>query len=93
MDIPVPHCRGGRGGGGGLQGSRLGQNPTAFLGAEHVDVPVSHGGGLPGLRPRQVSAASSSHSPGDADEALTGVFALSPVRKKVRGWVRTRGRN
>ena len=47
----------------------------AFLaracGAEHVDIPVLHGrgggGGLQGLRPGQVSAASSSHSPGAAD--------------------------
>ena len=39
VDIPVPHGRGGRDGGGGLQG----------------------------LRPRQASTASSSHSPGAAD--------------------------
>ena len=60
IDIPVPHDRGGRGGGGGLQGFSRGQGATAFYGADHADFPVPHGrvGGerLPG----QGSAASSS---------------------------------
>ena len=75
VDIPVPHGRGGRGGG-------RGQNSTAFGGAEHVDIPVPRGGGLQGSRPGQVSAASSSHSPGAADEAFTGFFShFSPSEK------------
>ena len=51
VDIPVPHGRGGRGCGGGLQGLRPGQNSTTFSGAEHVDIPVPHGRGLQGFRP------------------------------------------
>ena len=39
------------------------------------------------------SGASSSHSPDAVDEALQGFFALFHKSKKVRGWVRTRGRN
>ena len=65
-------------------------------GAEHVDIPVPHGrdggGGLQGFLPRQFSSASSSHSPGAADEALHGFSHFSHM-KKVRGWVRTWGRN
>ena len=58
-----------------------------FGGAEHVDIPVLRGGGLQSLRPGQVSAASSSDSPGAADEVFYKGFShLSPVRKKVRGW-------
>ena len=46
--------------------------------------------GLQGFLPRQVAA--SSHSPGAADEAFEGVFRTFPqIKKKVRGWVRTRG--
>ena len=45
IDIPVPHDRGGRGGGGGLQGFSLGQGATAFRGAEFVDIPVPQGSG------------------------------------------------
>ena len=49
IDIPVPHDRGGRGGGGGLQGFSHGQGTTAFRGAEFVDIPVPPGrGGLGG---------------------------------------------
>ena len=49
IDIPVPHDRGGRGGGGGLQGFSHGQGSTAFRGAEFVDIPVPPGrGGLGG---------------------------------------------
>ena len=59
----------------------------------HVDIPVPCRGGLQGSRPGQNSAASSAHSPGAADEVFTGFFALFPVRKRVRSWVRARGRN
>ena len=59
VDIPVPH---GRGGGGGLQDVRSGQDSAAFCGAEHVGIPVPCGGGLQGFLPRQVSTTSSSHS-------------------------------
>ena len=46
---PVPHDRGGRAGGGGLQGLSRGQGTTAFRGAELVDIPVPQGrGGLGG---------------------------------------------
>ena len=48
VDIPVPHGRGDRGGGRGLQGLRPGQNSTAF-GGEHVDIPVPRGGGFRGF--------------------------------------------
>ena len=41
VDIPVPSVRGGR---GGLQGLRPGQNSTAFGAAEHVGIPVPRGG-------------------------------------------------
>ena len=40
IDIPVPHDRSGRGGGGGLQGFSRGQGTTAFRGAEFSDIPV-----------------------------------------------------
>ena len=75
MDIPVPH---GCGGWGGVQGLRLGQNLTAFGGAEHVDIPVPLGGGLQGLRPGQYSTASLSHSPGAAMWLLQGFSHSSP---------------
>ena len=91
VDIPVPHRRGGR---GGLQDLRPGQDSTAFCGADHVDNPVPRVGGLQGFLPRHASIASSSHSPGAADEAFTREFSrFSPNFNKVRGWVRTRGRN
>ena len=45
IDIPVPHDRGGRGGGGGLQGFSQRQGATAFRGAEFVDIPVPQGRG------------------------------------------------
>ena len=77
VDIPVPLGRGGRGGVGVLEGLRRGQNSTAFGGAEHVENLVPRGGGLHGFRPGQVSSASSSHSPGAADEVFYMlVFAL-----------------
>ena len=46
-DIPVPHDRSGRGGGGSLQGFSQGQGSTACSGAEFSDIPVpqSRGGG------------------------------------------------
>ena len=88
VDIPVPHGRGGRVGHGGFQGVSQGQGSTAFRGADLVDIPVPRGGGLHGPG----SAASSSHSPGAVDEAFTRGFRTSKI-KKVRGWVRTQGRN
>ena len=64
IDIPVPHDRGGRGGGGGLQGFSQGQGATAFRGAEFVDIPVPQGrggwvglGGLQGFSQGQNSTA------------------------------------
>ena len=96
IEIPVPHGRGDRGGGYGPQGLRPGQHSTAFRGADHVDTPVPQGrggvGGPQGFLPSS-SGASSSHSPGAVDEAFTSFFALFLKSKKVRGWVRTRGRN
>ena len=60
-DISVPP---GRGGLGVLQEFRLGQDSTAFGGADHVDFPIPHGrggreggGSLQGLRPGQSSTA------------------------------------
>ena len=80
VHIPVPH---GRGGGEGLQGFRPELNSTAFSGAEHVDIPVPRRGGLQGLGPGQVSAASSSHSIGDENEAFTVGFShFFPKSKK-----------
>ena len=63
IDIPVPHDRGGRGGGGGLQGFSRGQGATAFRGADFVDFPVPQGrgglggGGLQSLSQEQGSTA------------------------------------
>ena len=63
IDIPVPHDRGGRGGGTGLQGFSQGQGTTARSGAEFVNIPVpglggeSSRGGLQGSRARQNSIA------------------------------------
>ena len=88
----------GREGRRGLQGLRPGQNSTARTMEQFVDIPVpqgrggEEGGGLQGSRPEPVSTSSSSHSPG-VDEAFIGFFALFPNQNKVRGWVRTRGRN
>ena len=50
----------------------------AFVGADHVDIPVPRSGGLQGSRPRQASSASSTHSPGVADEVFTRVFRTFP---------------
>ena len=95
VDTPVFHGRG-RAHRGGLQGARPGQNSAAFYGTEHVEIPVPQGrggrGGLLGAGPDTNSAASSVRS-GAADEVFPGVFALFPGGKKVRRWVRTRGRN
>ena len=70
----------------------------ARLVEQNVDIPVPHGrhgrggrGGLQGLRPGKNSAASFSHSLGAADEVFTWFFPSH--MEKVRGWVRTRGRN
>ena len=61
IDIPVPHDRCGRGGGGGLQGFSPGQGSTAYSGADFVDIPVPGRGGrnvgLQGFPPRQSSTA------------------------------------
>ena len=80
VDIPVPHGRGGRVGVRGLQGFP-GQDSTAVVGADRVDIPVPRSGGLQGSRPRQASSASSAHLPGVADDAFTEVFffALFPI--------------
>ena len=61
VDNPVPQGRGGGGARGGLQGSRAGQNSTAYL-EQIVDIPVPQGrrgsgGGLQGSLPVQNSAA------------------------------------
>ena len=58
---PVPQGRGGVGARGGLQGSRAGQNSTAYL-EQIVEIPVPQGrrgsgGGLQGFLPVQNSAA------------------------------------
>ena len=90
VDNPVPRGRGGGGARGGLQGSHARQNSTANL-EQIVDIPARRG--LPDFLPGQSStASSSSRLRDDADEPLQGFFALFPVRKKVRSWVRTRGR-
>ena len=77
------------------QGFLLGQD-YLFVCEQNVDIPVplgrGGGGGLLGSRPDPNSAASSAHLPGAAVEVFTGVFAVF-TGKKVRGWVRTRGRN
>ena len=96
VDIPVP---GGDGGGerGGLQGSLPRQNSAALHVEQTVDIPVpgraggGRRGGLQGF-PGQGSTASSSHV-GAADDAGQGVFRTFSRGKKVRGKVRTRGRN
>ena len=96
IDIPVPQGRGSRGGHGGLQGVSQGQGSTALCGADPVDIPVPRSGGLQGFLQRQGPTASSSSShfrAGAADELFQGVFRTFPQMKKVRGWVRTRGRN
>ena len=87
VDNPVPQGRGGGGARGGLQGSRARHNSTANL-EQIVDIPARRG--LPDFLPGQgSSASSSSRLRDDADEAFTVVF----LRKKVRSWARTRGRN
>ena len=84
-----------------LQGFLPEQSATAFGEADHrfpaasveqiVDFPVS-GRGLQDSRPGQRSA-SSSQSPADfANDAFHGVFALFSKTKKVRLYLRTRGR-
>ena len=75
---------------GALQVFSQEQNSAAFSGVEHVDIPVPCG--VQGLRPGQGSTASSSHSPGAADEVFTCFFRTPPFRTKVRGLVRARGR-
>ena len=91
VDIPALGRAGG-GGRGGLQGLLPGQNSAASLVEQTVDIPVPRSGGLPGSRPGQGSAASSSHV-GAADDARLLFFRTFPRMKKVRGLVRTPGRN
>ena len=79
---PVPQ---GRGRGGAVQNS-------AAVAAQIADIPARRG--LSDFLPGQGStASSSSRLLDDADEEFKGFFALFPVGKKVRSWVRTRGRN
>ena len=90
VDIPAPRS--------GVRRLRV---STAFGEADHrfpavsvvqiIDNPAP-GGGLQDLRPGQ-SSVSSSHSPADlADGAFQGVFRTFPQNKKVRHYLRTRGR-
>ena len=86
----VPQDRGGSGARGGLQSSLPVQNSAAVV-EQIVDKPARRG--LPDFLTGQGSSSSSSRLRDDADEDLTGFFALFPVLKKVRNWARTRGRN
>ena len=64
-----------------FMGYAQGQGSTALGGADPVDIPVPHSGGLQGFFPRQGSTASSSSShvgAGAADEPFRGFFALFP---------------
>ena len=61
----------------------LGQDSTAFCGADRDENLVPRGGGLQGFHPRQASSASSAHLPSAADEAFTGEAShFSPIFKK-----------
>ena len=91
VDVAVPHGHGGWAGRRGFQVPSQEQNSAAFSGVEHVDIPVPCRGGLQG--PGKGSTASSSRSPGAADGVFTEFFSQFPRPKKVRSWVRTRGRN
>ena len=83
IDIPVPHDRGDRGGGGGLQGFSRGQGTTAFRGAEFVDIPVSQGrGGLGGGGLQSFSQEQGSTAFHGADHAG---FPVPHGRVGVRG--------
>ena len=96
IDIPALHGRG-RVGGGGLNGLHPGQSSTAFGEVQHrfpaataeqiVDIPVPRGGRQ---HPDLPSAAPSSGLPGVANQGVLRTFRRW---KKVRGWVRIRGRN
>ena len=101
VDIPVP----GRGGRiAGLQGFFPGQSSTALPSEERIseriveqNVDFTVGGGLQDFRPGQ-SSSSSSHVPARVSEALDEdgegfILHFSPKVKKMRSWVRTRGRN
>ena len=90
VDIPVLRRRGGR----GLQDFRSGQDSTAFGGADHVEIPARV------LEIFKVSPETGfycviSALSGAGDEAFTGGFRTFSFfsRKKLRGWVRARGRN
>ena len=86
VDNPVPQGRGGGGARGGLQGSRARQNSTANLG-QIVDkvFQIFSQARVPQLPHRVVCVT--------MQMRLCSGFALFPVRKKARSWVRTRGRN
>ena len=73
-----------------FKGSLPVQNSAAAV-EQIVDIPARRG--LPDFLPGQGSASSSSRLHDVADEAFTGFFALFLVRKKVRSWACTRGRN
>ena len=100
VDIPVP-----RGGVRRLQGFHPGQGSTTLPSSleriseriveQIVDIPLV-GGGLQDFRPGHGSTASSSSlnvPAGAVDEPFKEFFSTFPRRKKVRSWVRTRGRN
>ena len=86
-EFPVPQVR--REGGGSVQGSLPVQNSAAVV-EQIVDFPARR---VPGFLSGQGSASSSSRLHDAADEDFTWVFRTFPVRKKVRGRARTRGRN
>ena len=96
VDIPVP---GGDGGGarGGLQGFPSGQNSAALHVEQTVDIPVpgrAGGGGVEVFMVFLDRVQQPLHLTLVLLIALgKGFFALFPVGKKVRGRVRTRGRN
>ena len=79
VDIPVPQVR--RGGGGGVQGSRAGQNSTAADVEQIVDIPAGHRGPQ-GFLPGQGS--SSSRFLQDEDEGIHWCLShFSPAQKNA----------
>ena len=74
VDNPASRGRGRR---GGIQGFFPGQSSTAGA----VDIPVPRGV-LQGFLPGEGSSASSSYSPGAADDAGQGYFRTFPLDKK-----------
>ena len=86
---PVPLVRRGSGARRSVQGSLPVQNSAAVV-EQFVNIPARR---VPGFLLGQGSASSSSRLHDAVDEDFTGVFRTFPVRKKVRTWARTRGRN